>query len=252
MLQQTQVARVYPKYLVWLQAFPTTKKLARASTQAILKLWSGLGYNSRALRLRSMAQDIERRGAWPTTKEALQELPGFGPYTAGAVSIFAFKTRSFAIDTNIRRVLTRIFYGTKRLPTEQQLEKTAASLAQTRSNDAWHHAMMDLGALVCVSGRPKCDVCPVQHLCAAYPSILQVAPKKRALGKSVRFIDTDRFWRGRIVAFLAGSPTTTQSKLIAELRHYGELPPQRLTTILSALEKDGLLTMRGRAIRLVA
>jgi A/G-specific adenine glycosylase len=249
MLQQTQVSRVYPKYLAWLKAFPTTKALAKASTQSILKYWSGLGYNSRALRLRAMAQEIERQGTWPKKKEELQKLPGFGPYTAGAVAIFALKTRDFAIDTNIRRVLSRIFFGIKKVPTEQQLEILAASLVPKQGNDAWHHAMMDLGATVCVSRKPKCEVCPVKELCQSYPAILQETPRVRRAGTVVRFIDTDRFWRGRIIAILIDYPILSRSLLAKKLSEYGQIVPERYSRILTDLMSDGLIRIhRGRVM----
>lgn len=249
MLQQTQVSRVYPKYVAWLKAFPTTKVLAKASTQSILKYWSGLGYNSRALRLRAMAQEIELWGAWSKKKEELQKLPGFGPYTAGAVAIFAMKTRDVAIDTNIRRVLSRIFFGIKKVPTEQQLEIVATSLVPKQENDAWHHAMMDLGATVCVSRKPKCEVCPVKELCQSYPAILEEKPRTQKKAKVARFIDTDRFWRGRIIAILIDHPILSQSLLSKKLSEYGQLVPDRYHRILADLMSDGLIRIvRGRVM----
>ena len=115
MLQQTQVDRVIPKYQAFLKAFPTVKKLARASRSRVIQLWAGLGYNRRAVYLHEAAKKVMHnfRGAVPTTIDELRTLPGVGDYTAGAVAAFTDGSTKAFLDTNIKRVVGRLFFNTK-------------------------------------------------------------------------------------------------------------------------------------------
>ena len=152
MLQQTQVARVAPAYRAWLERFPTLGSLARATLGDALRAWSGLGYNRRARDLHRIAR-LHPRGL-PRTVPGLDALPGVGAYTAGAVACFAFRRRVAFADTNIRRVLGRAVLG--RVATEAEARAIDASLLPRRDADRWHHALMDLGATVCVGRAPGC------------------------------------------------------------------------------------------------
>src|SRR5829696_2072233 len=151
MLQQTQVARVIPRYEAWLERWPDAHALAAASPADVLREWIGLGYNRRALRLRDACVAVARDG-WPATATGLRALPGVGPYTAAAVASFAFDEQVTAVDVNVARVSGR-------------LDTRPAALVPHGRAASFNHAMMDLGATICTARRPRCDVCPVARLC---------------------------------------------------------------------------------------
>jgi A/G-specific adenine glycosylase len=140
MLQQTQVARVVPRYLEWLERWPTVEALAGASTADVLRAWQGLGYNRRALNLQRAAREVAANG-WP---EDLTRLPGIGPYTAAAVECFALGRPVLPVDVNVRRVQQR---------TGEPFDPECA------------HALMDLGATVCLARVPRCGECPLALAC---------------------------------------------------------------------------------------
>ena len=140
MLQQTQASRVVPRWLAWLERWPTAEALAAASTGGVIREWQGLGYNRRALNLHRAARIVAQHG-WP---EDLTELPGVGPYTAAAVGCFAFGRPVLPVDVNVRRVQQR---------TGKPFDHTCAQ------------ALMDLGATVCIARVPRCDECPLQDVC---------------------------------------------------------------------------------------
>jgi A/G-specific adenine glycosylase len=140
MLQQTQAARVVPRYLAWLERWPTADALAAAATADVLREWQGLGYNRRALSLQRAARVVAANG-WP---DDLTTLPGVGPYTAAAVACFAFGRQVLPMDVNVRRVLER---------TEAEFGPESAQ------------ALMDLGATVCIARVPRCDECPLAGSC---------------------------------------------------------------------------------------
>jgi A/G-specific adenine glycosylase len=197
MLQQTQAARVVPYYEAFLAAFPTPAALAAARPADVLRAWSGLGYNRRALALQRAAREVEQRG-WPRD---LTELPGVGPYTAAAVASFAFGAQVAAVDTNVRRVVERRD-GVRRGPAA--LAARAAELLPDGSAGEFNQAMMELGATVCRPRRPDCGACPVSEGCAS-AGRAEAPGARRAAAE--RFEDSDRWARGRIVAALvAGEP----------------------------------------------
>ncbi|MFN8187829.1 MAG: A/G-specific adenine glycosylase [Gaiellales bacterium] len=142
MLQQTQVSRVVPRYLAWLERWPTAAALAAASTAEVIVAWQGLGYNRRALNLHRAARQVAARG-WP---DDLTELPGVGRYTADAVARFALGSPVLPIDTNVRRIL----------------ERTGGTFSPAAAA-----ALMDLGATVCVARVPRCGACPLAEACPA-------------------------------------------------------------------------------------
>ena len=211
MLQQTQAARVVPYYEAFLARFPDAEALARAAPGDVLRAWSGLGYNRRALALQAAARVVAERG-WP---EDLTELPGVGPYTAAAVGSFAWDRQEAAVDTNVRRVVER-FDGASRGP--KALAGRVAALVPPGNAAAFNQAMMELGATVCRPRAPRCDACPVRRGCAG-------GPVSRPRRGAVRFEESDRYHRGRVVAALvAGRPAP-------------EVPER----ILAGLERDGLI-----------
>jgi A/G-specific adenine glycosylase len=218
MLQQTQALRVVPYYERWLERFPTASALARAPTRDVLALWSGLGYNRRALALQRAAAVVAESG-WPAD---LTALPGVGPYTAAAVGSFAWDRQVAAVDTNVRRVLERRD-GVVRSPRE--LAARAASLLPPGRAATFNQAMMELGATVCRPRVAACDACPVSPGChGPLPATRRRRPKER-------FEDSDRWARGRVLAALLA----------------GEEPPvagERRERALAGLERDGLV-VRG-------
>src|SRR5437763_6342913 len=178
MLQQTQVQRVLPKYEQFLAAFPTLVDLAAASTADVISVWVPLGYNMRAVRLQSIAQQVmnEHDGSIPDTIEELLTLKGIGRYTAGAIACFAFKKQVAMVDTNIHRVLHRIFFGLDlsepRLTNDQRLIFAEQVLPDGKAYD-WNQALMDLGATICTSANPQCSRCLLQDVCKTYAEMSQ-------------------------------------------------------------------------------
>jgi A/G-specific adenine glycosylase len=208
MLQQTQVARVIPRYEAWLARWPTAAALAAAPLGDVLREWVGLGYNRRAVRLWEAARVVARDG-WP---ERLQDLPGVGPYTAAALGAFAFGRDEVALDTNARRVFARL--GRALAP---------ESVPPTRGAE-FNQATMELGATVCTARAPRCGACPLEAAC---DGPRDVPARARA---PERFQDTNRWVRGRIVAALAAGEGLPRG-----------IAPERLEPALQSLLRDGLI-----------
>jgi A/G-specific adenine glycosylase len=172
MLQQTQVATVIPYYQKFLDRFPTIESLAAAPGEAVMGLWSGLGYYARARNLHACAQAIvrEHQGAFPHDAEAIAQLPGIGRSTANSIAAFCFGARTPILDGNVKRVLTRQF-GITGFPgqtaIDRQLWALAESLVPKADVDIYNQAQMDLGSLVCTRSKPACEKCPVNAACVA-------------------------------------------------------------------------------------
>lgn len=172
MLQQTQVSTVIPYFLRFIERFPTLPTLANASLDEVLHLWTGLGYYSRARNLHRAAKMVmeDYHGEFPIELDALEQLPGIGLSTAGAIRAIAFEKRSAILDGNVKRVLTRL-YGIKEWPgdkkTHEKLWNIAEKLTPLERAGAYTQAMMDLGATLCVRGKPVCEKCPVERMCIA-------------------------------------------------------------------------------------
>lgn len=171
MLQQTQVSRVAEFYPRFLKRFPTLGALARARPKAVMEQWEGLGYYARARNLHALSREVTRRhdGTLPDNPDELIKLPGVGRYTAGAVATFAYEKPVPAVDTNVARVLSRVFLGKAdaRRTTHGKLWDLAHQIVPKAGKRAWrfNQAMMELGALICVARQPKCDRCPVRKSC---------------------------------------------------------------------------------------
>ena len=171
MLQQTQVVTVIPYYERFMKLFPTTKELAEADDQTLLKAWEGLGYYSRARNLRESARMIEEMGGFPTTHEEILKLKGVGPYTAGAVSSIAFGIPAPAVDGNVFRVMSRvccIFEDIAKAKTRKVFEAVVSEVISHEDPSAFNQGLMELGATVCTPKSPKCLECPVQKHCQAF------------------------------------------------------------------------------------
>lgn len=170
MLQQTQVDRVLPKYHEWLAKYPSLQALADAPEAEVTLAWYPLGYNIRPKRLHTIAREsVERYGGrLPADEETLLSFKGIGAYTAGAIRSFAFRERAAILDTNVARVLYRVFVGAgdpKSHAMKKHLWAVSASLVPVRDVFDFNQALMDLGALVCVARNPKCLVCPMAKGC---------------------------------------------------------------------------------------
>jgi len=173
MLQQTQVSRVIPKYREWIRKYPTLDALAGASVREVKESWYPLGYNIRPVRLHRIAKTAVKtyRGRLPRSRNELLTLKGIGPYTAGAVMTFAYGEPTPILDTNVRRVLRRVFHGDRsaRESVLWALSATllAMNLSATRGYD-FNQALMDFGATVCTARAPQCATCPMREFCRAY------------------------------------------------------------------------------------
>lgn len=197
MLQQTQVSRVLDFWTRFLHRFPTLESLAAAKEKQVLEQWAGLGYYARARNLHRLSVKVVREGprAWgdvsedegsavrdhqtpllPSSPEDLRKLPGIGAYTAGAVATFAFEKRASLVDTNVARVLTRVFaprLHPKRSRDQKAIWAIAEATLPRTGKDTWTHnqALMELGALICTARVKRCGVCPVSKVCASYERV---------------------------------------------------------------------------------
>jgi len=241
MAQQTQIARVLPAYTRFLRRFPTLILLAEASLADVLREWSGLGYNRRARDLHRIAR--AHPGGLPRTVEGLDALPGVGAYTAGAVACFAYGQRVAFADTNIRRVLGRVFLG--RVATEREAVALDLAHLPARAVATWHQALMDLGATICTTRAPRCDRCPLRSHCAATP--VAPAPASGSNTNKTGFAASDRRVRGRIIASLAAAPGGLAPAALT--RQVGD---HRVPALLVALVAEGLVERRARRVRLPA
>jgi A/G-specific adenine glycosylase len=235
MLQQTQVSRVLPAYRRFLRRFPTLHALARASLGEMLREWSGLGYNRRARDLHRIAE-LHPSGL-PRTVAGLDALPGVGAYTASAVACFAFGEAGAFADTNIRRVLGRAIIG--RTATESEAVELDARFGSRRDAARWHHALMDIGATICLARRPRCDVCPVRSICS-YDGVEGPAQRKQS-----PFAASDRRVRGAIVRHLVIS---TRGVKIDSLRR--AINDARVPRLVRLLAREGLVTLSSGTVRL--
>ena len=174
MLQQTQVDRVLPKYGEWLARFPSLEALAAAPVEDTVRTWYPLGYNIRPRRLHAIAREAVERygGELPRDRETLKSFKGIGDYTAGALLSFAFRQPAAILDTNVARVLFRVFIGrgnARRHAMRRRLWAISAALIPRREAFDFNQALMDFGATVCVARKPLCLVCPMSRTCQAFP-----------------------------------------------------------------------------------
>jgi A/G-specific adenine glycosylase len=254
MLQQTQVDRVVPKYERFIERFPTFAALASAPLGDVLRLWSGLGYNSRARRLWESSKRIAGLpdARHPTVSAALPALPGVGRYTAAAVASFAFEERVAVVDTNVRRVLSRALAGVDDVGEKEAWLLAETSLPRT-DHDRWNQALMDVGALFC-RPVPRCDACPARGACRFARSARLVAQAKgRAVAtrpRQSRYEGSHRYYRGRAIKALAKAPSMTFRALGAQVKEgfqKSDLP--WLEELLEDLRRDGLIAVDPRKKR---
>ncbi len=245
MLQQTPVARVWPTYTAWVRRWPTPSALAADRVGEALRVWGRLGYPRRALRLHAAATVIDEShdGGVPATYDELRALPGVGDYTAAAVAAFAYRQRRAVLDTNVRRVFGRLFGGHEHPARDVgRAERALADAllpADAETAATWSVAAMELGALVCTSRSPSCDVCPVSRLCAwrqaGYPRY--DGPPRR----SQPYHRTDRQCRGRILALLRDSDAPLPAPAVEACWD----DPVQYHRALASLIDDGLVVRAG-------
>ncbi|MBI2582817.1 A/G-specific adenine glycosylase [Candidatus Azambacteria bacterium] len=243
MLQQTQVSRVLEKYPQFLKKFPNGGSLARARLADVIRVWSGLGYNRRAIFLYRAAKEIVEKfdGVFPRDVSTLQKLPGLGPTTAAAIAAFSFDADAPVIDTNVRRVLTAFFSEIL-----CRLETLAQKLVPKGKNRDWTYALFDFGAMAL--RRNGGLTCPLHADCRWLEKMRELVArgarrvKRGRSGKGVRFEETNRYFRGRIVEM-----ARTGSVPITKLKRTLRLSKDRFEKIIQSLKKDSLVNIaKGR------
>lgn len=221
MLQQTQVSRVLDKFPKFLHAFPTISHLASAPLDKVLREWQGMGYNRRALYLKKCAEETVKtcNGRIPSDVVLLKTLPGIGPYTAGAVSCFAFNTQSVFLDTNIRKFFIHHFFtrprDTHKKISDAEIFPIAEKLLYKKNPRVWNYALMDYGALVL----------------ARKPELL---PRAKNYHKQSPFLGSNRFFRSQIVQYLLKHKQASFDEL-------QKTSPRDIAPILVSLQKEGLV-----------
>ncbi len=275
MAQQTQMSRVMPSYERFIAAFPSVESLAAASLGDVIRVWAGMGYNQRAVRLHRAARTIVADG-WPHDAASLARIDGIGPFTAAIIASFSFGEPAACVDTNVRRVLGRLA-GDESID-GKRLQALADGALAADEPARWNQAVMDYGARVCVP-RPKCGECVVSRWCPSRERYVTPMPRKarrivvgaqpaapalrvaderatydatsRPKKPQPKFEGSSRFYRGRIVDALRGLPPGA-SLAVAKLpgliaNGHRALSVDEVRELVSALEQHGLVVVnRGR------
>ena len=245
MAQQTQAARAAEAWERFMARWPTAAALAAAPTADVLREWRGLGYNRRAIALQRAAQAIvaDHGGVIPDDLDALRRLPGIGPYTARALAALAFGRRVGAVDTNVRRVLGRAFFGTRHAE-PVALQALADELVPAGHPGTWTHALMDLGATTCRIRAPQCSTCPLATWCAfarsagATEAVTGLRPTARP--PAPRFEASSRWLRGRLLDRLRDASPGAWVALAAPI---GDHDKVAVEVALAAMARDGLVEL---------
>ncbi len=250
MAQQTQLARVAERWGPFLERFPTPAACADEPVAEVLRWWTGMGYNRRAVNLHRCAREVVARhdGCLPRMLPELLALPGIGPYTARAVLAFAFEADAAIVDTNTARVLAR--WEGRRL-TAGAAQTAADAALPSGAAWAWNQAMLDLGATVCTRRTPRCDTCPVADRCtwaiAGHP-LPDPADGSAGVGRAQsRFEGSDRQGRGRLVEALRAGPVDLEE--VATIAGWPD-QPERAERITARLVADGLVALEDGRLRL--
>ena len=247
MAQQTQAARAAEAWSTFIERYPDPAALAAASSAEVIRAWRGLGYNRRAIALRSAAVRIvdDHGGAVPDSLDALEALPGIGSYTARAVLAIAFGRPVAPLDTNIRRVLERAIGGLPLAP--RHLQATADGFVPPDRSGAWTHALMDIGATFCRKRDPRCATCPLAAHCRLFRAGgLRAAVQRNACAtrsakaKPRTFESTTRYLRGRILDRLRDAAPSTW---VAFDGRIGSHDAGAVRRALADLEREGFLEL---------
>ncbi len=245
MLQQTPVNRVLPIWTQWLERWPTPRALSGAKRSEVITAWGRLGYPRRALRLHESATIISQKfnNEVPESIADLRSLPGVGEYTAAAIAAFAFNEPALVLDINIRRLFSRVIDGVEHPTSSPSLiERRVRSQLIPDDGAKWAAATMELGALVCTSSNPHCEICPLKRQCAWRKAGY---PKSEIVRKAQKWHGTDRQCRGTIVQALRENKSRTQLQL-KRLWHDDSQIEKALKTLIA----DGLIETIGKSYRL--
>jgi A/G-specific adenine glycosylase len=242
MLQQTQVGRVVERYGCFIERFPSPSACARSPQSEMLRAWSGLGYNRRAVRLHQAACVVVEchGGSIPESLDELLALPGVGPYTARAVMAFAFECDVGVVDTNAARVLSRAVAG--RALRARELQATVDQMVPAGRAWSFNQAILDLGATHCTSRRARCDDCPLHDVCSWANSGWTAPDPARDSAGTARsqpaFVGSDRQGRGRLIEAARGGPIPD-----ADMPFVAGWPSDRARAhrVAASLESEGLL-----------
>lgn len=229
MLQQTQVERVIPYFEAWVKEFPNVRALATAPLSKVLRAWQGLGYNRRAKMLHQASKAVvkEYNGVFPKTPEALEELPGIGPYTARAVAAFAYNQDVVFIETNIRTVVTHHFFARKKQVKDSDLLPFLEKALPKGKSREWYSALMDYGAHLKRTG-------------------VRLNARAKGYKKQKTFEGSDRQARGAILKALVRGPK--ESRLLIDL--FGPERRGQLRNALASLTKEGMIELKQGKFRL--
>ncbi len=230
MLQQTQVARVIPKYRAFLKLFPTLRVLARVPLAEVLKVWQGLGYNRRAKFLHQLAQVVtkEHRGALPQGEKELQRLPGIGPATAAAIRAFAFDLPGAYVETNVRAVFLHHFFADRTGVSDSELLPYITAAARGQSPRAWNWALLDYGAWL-------------------KTQVMNPTRQSKHYAKQSKFQGSRRQLRGHILRLLSKNDFATVQSLATQT---GGRPRAEVRSVVRDLHNEGLVSVRGGRVEL--
>ena len=230
--QQTQINRANIYYQKFIKKFPTPESMSQSSLKTILKMWSGLGYNNRAIRLYESSKLIAEKG-FKNIYPNFELLPGVGQYTKNAILSFAYGDKVLALDTNLERVLTRYFAIDS---TKNYIKKYSDFLLAGVNSRDLNQALMDLGSSICTSSNPKCDICPLEKKCEKY-----ILKSKISIEK---FKGSNRELRGKIIKLLLVENKIAVKDIVQKTREDEE----KIITAINGLKGDGLLKIRKNNI----
>ena len=225
--QQTQIDRADEFYKKFIRKYPTPKDMAKDSKKEVLKLWSGLGYNNRAIRLHESSKILSKY-SFDELYPDFTILPGVGPYTNSAILSFAYEKKIIAVDTNIKRIIKRFFRIDN---VDVFLEKNTDLLLKNFNSRDFNQGIMDLGSTLCTSRNPKCEICPLEISCKKY--IVQ------EIKTSIKFEGSMRQKRGRVLKILLLEKGVTMERLSNEL----EITSKVTEEVVRSLMKDGLISI---------
>ncbi len=259
MLQQTQVARGILYFEKWLALFPDFESLAKATNAQVIEAWAGLGYNRRALALRDIARQVVERGV-PESYEEWVALKGIGPYTASAISVFSLQTKRLPVDTNIRRVLGRVYLGVHfpDLSHDEQIISASEELLKSKRFHDIPQALFDLATMTCLK-TPLCELCPLKESCKSSDDFLSgtITTPKRTIKKAVEKKHTgkkhpDRIYRGRILKLVREKGRVKTETIGPEIDETFNRAKDRewLTSMLDRLERDTMIEKQNNYYQL--
>jgi len=225
--QQTQLDRADKYYKKFIIEYPNPEKMAATSRKKILKLWSGLGYNNRAIRMHESSKILSKK-TFDELYPNFMQLPGVGEYTNSALLSFAYGQKVITVDTNVKRILERYF---KKDDIDEFVKKKQKDLLRYFNSRDFNQALMDLGSKICTNRNPKCDICPLENNCMKYinENILKQEP----------FENSNRQKRGQVINILINTKKIHSTELAKKL----DIKENSLIKLIRDLERDGLLNI---------